>query len=201
MSVFCYELCWFGFENSQCGKAAHLASIAVSRVGTAARITLAHCLANGGAGMGSKRGRDGVGLPDVHFRAARSVATDTGIGVVCGRRPSINVGLSDRLLGAPNPKKKKKKKKKKKGARGCKKRDITYLAVDELQVARTLRVTVSSAVLGTSSVVGILGHAAVLVHRDKVEGAVEAAREVRHVNIERELVSEQGEHCGERTLC
>ncbi|KAL3295588.1 glycosyl hydrolase family 7 [Colletotrichum asianum] len=44
------------------------------------------------------------------------------------------------------------------------------LAADELEVASALGVAVSSTVLGTGLVGGVLGHATVLVHLDEVEG-------------------------------
>ena len=62
------------------------------------------------------------------------------------------------------------------------------LAVDELDVARALRVAVASAVLGTSLVRREARQAAVLVHLRQVERAVETARQVRHVHVERELL-------------
>lgn len=51
----------------------------------------------------------------------------------------------------------------------------TYLAVDELQITGALAVAVSSSVLGSSRVGGVLGHAAISVHGDKVHGAIETA--------------------------
>lgn len=49
------------------------------------------------------------------------------------------------------------------------------LAVDELQVARTLAVAVAGSVLGTRQVGWVLGQAAVGIHGDEIEGSVEAA--------------------------
>lgn len=46
------------------------------------------------AGMGSISSGDRVGLPDVHFRAASTNLTLTGVGVVRGRVPANNVGLT-----------------------------------------------------------------------------------------------------------
>lgn len=70
----------------------------------------------------------------------------------------------------------------------------TYLSVDELDVGRTLAVAVSGAILGTSFVGGILGHAAILVHLGEVDGAVKAARKIADVNVEGELLVQQVEH-------
>lgn len=69
-----------------------------------------------------------------------------------------------------------------------------YLAVDELDVARALRVAVAGTVLGTSLVGREARQAAVLVHLRQVERAVEAARQVRHVDVEGELLVQQLEH-------
>lgn len=51
-------------------------------------------------------------------------------------------------------------------------RRITYQAVDELEVTGALAVAVSRSVLGTSSVGGVLGHATVGVHGNKVHSTV-----------------------------
>jgi hypothetical protein len=69
------------------------------------------------------------------------------------------------------------------------------LATDELEVAGALAVTVAGTVLGASLVRGVLGGTTVGVHGHEVEGTIQAARKIRHVNVERELVSEQSEHC------
>lgn len=68
------------------------------------------------------------------------------------------------------------------------------LAVDELQVTGTLGVTVARAVLGAGLVVLVLGHATVGVHGDKVESAVQTARQVGNVHIEGELLAQEVEH-------
>jgi len=72
--------------------------------------------------------------------------------------------------------------------------DHVGLTRDPLEVVRALRVAVARAVLGARLVGRILGDAAVLVHLDEVDGAVEAARHVRHVHRERELLVQQLEH-------
>lgn len=64
----------------------------------------------------------------------------------------------------------------------------THLAVDELDVVRALGVAVTGSVLCAGLVSGEAGGAAVGVHLDEVERAVEAARELRHVDVERELL-------------
>ena len=63
-----------------------------------------------------------------------------------------------------------------------------HLAADELDVLRALRVTVASSVLGTSLVRGEPRHTTVLVHLREVDGAVETARKVRHVDVEGEFL-------------
>jgi hypothetical protein len=70
-----------------------------------------------------------------------------------------------------------------------------YLAVDELDVARTLGVAVTSTVLGTGLVAGEPGHATVSIHLTQVEGAVETAGELRNIDGESELLVQELEHC------
>jgi len=65
---------------------------------------------------------------------------------------------------------------------------------NELQVTRALAVAVTSSVLGTSLVAGVLGDTTVLVHGHEVQGTVQAARQLGNVNIEGELVAEEVEH-------
>lgn len=57
-----------------------------------------------------------------------------------------------------------------------------------------MSVAVASSVLGTSLVGREAGHATVLVHLDEVEGTVETARQVGHVNVEGELLVLELEH-------
>lgn len=57
-----------------------------------------------------------------------------------------------------------------------------------------MAVAVSSTVLGTGLVPAVLGHAAVLVHRNKVQGPVQAAANLGNVHVKRELVAQQREH-------
>ena len=66
-----------------------------------------------------------------------------------------------------------------------------YLAVDELQVTRALRVAVSSSELGTSLVVGELGHATVSLHLGEVEGTVQATRKLGNIDVKSELLVEE----------
>jgi hypothetical protein len=70
---------------------------------------------------------------------------------------------------------------------------LTYLAGDELEIASALRVTVSSTELGTGLVGGVACHATILLHGDKVQGAVEAASDAGQVHVEGELVVEKVE--------
>lgn len=70
----------------------------------------------------------------------------------------------------------------------------THLSVDELQVARALRVTVASTVLSTSLVAIVLGQATVGVHGNEVQSSVQAARQPGGIHVEGELLVEQLEH-------
>lgn len=68
------------------------------------------------------------------------------------------------------------------------------LAVNELDVPRALRVTVTSTVLSASLVGGVLGHAAALVHLDEVEGSIETPRELGDVDVEGKLLVQNVGH-------
>ena len=70
----------------------------------------------------------------------------------------------------------------------------TYLAVDELDILRALRVTVTGTELGSGLVVGELGHTTVLVHLDEVDSTVKTAREVGDVDVETEFLVHELEH-------
>lgn len=65
---------------------------------------------------------------------------------------------------------------------------MNYLAVDELDIVGTLRITVSGSVLGTSLVVGVLGLATIGVHLDKVQGTVKTTGKLGDVDVECELL-------------
>jgi hypothetical protein len=54
---------------------------------------------------------------------------------------------------------------------------ITYHAVDELQVAGALAVTVPSTILRSCFVGGVLARSTILIHRNKVECAIKALRD------------------------
>jgi len=72
---------------------------------------------------------------------------------------------------------------------------LIYLAIDELQIPRTLSIAVSSTILGTCFVRRVLLHAAICVHRHKIQRAVEATGEVGQINIECEfLIAGEFEH-------
>ena len=73
-------------------------------------------------------------------------------------------------------------------------RGATYLAVDELDVVRALGVAVAGTVLGAGDVAGEAGLATVSVHLNEVEGAIETTGQVRHVDVEGELLVLQLEH-------
>lgn len=49
-----------------------------------------------GAGVRGVGSGDGVGLPDIHLSAARSIATSAGVGISGGRLPVEDVGLSQK---------------------------------------------------------------------------------------------------------
>lgn len=70
----------------------------------------------------------------------------------------------------------------------------TYQSVNELDVMRTLRVAVSGTILRTSLVGAVLGRSSVLVHLDKVDGAVKTAREVGYVDVHGKLLVLEVEH-------
>ena len=69
----------------------------------------------------------------------------------------------------------------------------SYLTIDELEIARALRVTISRSVLCTSFVCRVLGHSAIFIHRDEVESPILAARQIRHIDIEGKFLIEQAE--------
>jgi hypothetical protein len=151
------------------------------RVSTTAGITLATVLADSGARVRSVGGRDGVGLPDIHLSAARAVLADTSVLVVGRGSPLSRVGLT----------------------------------VDELEITRALSIAVTGTILGTSLVGRVLGQSTILVHGHEVESTVETASdklvslknsqsvflilqkslpELGHIDIEGELVTQEGEH-------
>lgn len=68
------------------------------------------------------------------------------------------------------------------------------LAVDELNALRTLGITVASSVCGASLVVGVFGETTIGVHLDEVKGAIETAGQIRHVDVESELLVLKIEH-------
>lgn len=68
-------------------------SITVGAVSSTASIAGAHGLAGGVARVGSVGVRDRVRLPDIHLSTARTVVTDTGVGIVGRLGPSLNVTL------------------------------------------------------------------------------------------------------------
>ena len=62
------------------------------------------------------------------------------------------------------------------------------LSIDELDVMRTLSVTVSSSVLRTSLVARVLGKTTVLVHLNEVQSTVQTAGKLRDINVELSVV-------------
>lgn len=61
------------------------------------------------------------------------------------------------------------------------------LAVNEFSLG-ALCITVASSVFGTSLVVVVLGETAIRVHLNEVKGTIETARQIRHVDVEGELL-------------
>lgn len=92
-----------------------------------------------------------------HLRAARTVVSETSVGVVARGNPTLDVGLT----------------------------------INELEVTRALAITVSRSVCCTS-LVGAR-EATVCGHGHEVQGAVQAARELRHIHVEGELVAQEVE--------
>lgn len=70
-------------------------------------------------------------------------------------------------------------------SKGCR---CSYLSVDELDVLGALRVAVSGSVLSTGLVASVLGLSTIGVHGDKVQSAVQTAREPRNISVEGELL-------------
>jgi len=115
---------------------------------------------HGVARMWSIGSRDGVGFPEIHFRAARTHGTASGVGIASSWCPSLNVGLTS----------------------------------DELHVMWALRIAVTSSVFGTSLIGWVLGHTTILVHLDKVDGAVKTARKVADINVKCNFLVQWLEH-------
>jgi hypothetical protein len=67
------------------------------------------------------------------------------------------------------------------------------LAVDELDVVGTLRITVTGSELGSGLVVA-LAHSTVGGHLDEVESTVETARQLGDIDVEGELLADEVEH-------
>lgn len=70
----------------------------------------------------------------------------------------------------------------------------THLAVDELQIPRALRITVTGSVFGTGFVARVPGHATIGIHGDKVESSVQSAGQFGRIHINSELLIEQLEN-------
>merc|ERR1719391_454637 len=65
---------------------------------------------------------------------------------------------------------------------------------NELQIMRALCITVASAIGSSRLVSFIFTHTTILFHFNKVEGTIQATRELRYINIEGELPVQQFEH-------
>lgn len=70
----------------------------------------------------------------------------------------------------------------------------TNLSVDELHVVWALGITISGSVLRSSLVRSVLGHATVGIHGGEVDSSVESTWQVRHIDVEGELLALQAEH-------
>lgn len=71
---------------------------------------------------------------------------------------------------------------------------IAHLAIDEFDIVGTLSVAITSPVLSTSLIGGVLGQTTVCVHLNEINSTVETARKVGHVDIECELLVLHVEH-------
>jgi len=98
---------------------------------------------------------DGVGFPNVHFRAARPDFAGPGVGVRGRRVPAADIGF----------------------------------AVNELDVVGTLGVAVSSPVFGAGLIVAF-AEPTVRGHFYKVQGTVESAGKLGHVNVKGEFLAD-----------
>lgn len=149
--------------------------VASGGVSSATLVALAHGLFGALARVRSVGSGNAVGFPDIHLRAARSVAANTSVLVALGRHPVVHVGLYHALAilltSFSN-------------LTGI----TTHLAVDELQITRALRVTVTSSVLGTCLVAIVLSQATIGIHGDKVQSSIESAGQTGSVHIECELL-------------
>jgi hypothetical protein len=70
----------------------------------------------------------------------------------------------------------------------------TYNTVNELNVLRTLSITVPSSIVGTCLVSGPSSYSSVSIHLGEVKSAVQSAREVGNIHIECELLAQQLQH-------
>jgi hypothetical protein len=68
-------------------------AISVIRVGSTTRVASARVLGELGARVGSEGGGDGVGLPDIHLRAAGAQITNASVNITVRGLPAIRVGL------------------------------------------------------------------------------------------------------------
>lgn len=63
----------------------------------------------------------------------------------------------------------------------------SYLSGDELKILSTLRIAIPSAVFSACIVAGVLRQSTIRVHLDKVQRAVNTARQIGDIDIESEL--------------
>ena len=71
---------------------------------------------------------------------------------------------------------------------------MPHLSIDELDVVRTLSITIASAILCTSLVTREPAHSTVRVHCNEVHGTVESTWKLGHVHIEREFLIQHAKH-------
>jgi hypothetical protein len=69
-----------------------------------------------------------------------------------------------------------------------KKGKSTHLTVDELDIMRALRITISSPIFRAGIVIRELAHPTVCIHLHEVQRTIEAAGEIRHVDVKGELL-------------
>lgn len=70
----------------------------------------------------------------------------------------------------------------------------TYLTIDELQIMRTLGITVTSTISSTSLIGGVLGHTTISIHLHEIQCSIQSTWQLAHIYIKSELLVLQVEH-------
>lgn len=70
----------------------------------------------------------------------------------------------------------------------------TYNAIDKLHISRTLAVAIPRSILCTRLISLILGQPTILIHRNKVQRAIQPAANLGNVYIKRKLIPQQRKH-------